>query len=68
MTLVLYAQMQQNDGENNDVIPAENNDDSNQSCVLCGDNDRQKSRYATWGDIEHTYLVKHLGKPLDDNS
>ena len=70
----MYAQTQQNDDENDDAIPAEN---STQSCVLCGDKERQKSRYATWGDIERTYLAKHLGsllmtillgKPLDLDS
>ena len=25
-------------------------------------------RYETWGEIECTYLVKHLGKPLNDTS
>ena len=65
MILILYVQTQQNDDENDNAIPAEN---STQSCVLCGDKERQKSRYATWGDIERTYLAKHLGKPLDDSS
>jgi len=36
--------------------------------TLCGDKERQKSRYATWGGSEHTYLVKHLGKPLSDSA
>ena len=42
--------------------------DSNQDCALCGDNGRQKSRYATWGEMERTYLEKHLGTFLDNSA
>ena len=42
--------------------------DSNQDCALCGDNGRQKLRYAIWGEVERTYLEKHLGTSLDDDA
>ena len=36
--------------------------------TLCGNKDRQKSRYGTWGEQECTYLEKHLGSSPTDNS
>ena len=42
--------------------------DSNLDCALCGDNGRQKLRYATWGETERTYLEKHLGASLDNSA
>ena len=38
--------------QDDDLIPAENNDDFNQLCTLCGDKGRQKLRYATWGILQ----------------
>ena len=37
-------------------------------CLLCGDRERQKSRYETWGELERAYLEKHLGYSPANNS
>ena len=55
----------QSDDEN---VCSIDNEDSDQRCALCGDKEGQKYRYGTWGELECTYLMKHLGKPLNDNS
>jgi len=65
-TYLGYTKQQDDD----DLCPSQGDDDNNVSlrCALCGDKERKKSRYATWGESERTYLVKHLGKPLSDNA
>ena len=42
--------------------------ESVKKCLLCGDTERQKSRYGTWGGLERTYLEHHLGHSPTDNS
>ena len=37
-------------------------------CILCGDTERQKSRYETWGGLERAYLESHLGHSPASNS
>ena len=37
-------------------------------CILCGNKDNQKSRYATWGTTERMYLEKHFGMSPQDNT
>ena len=37
-------------------------------CILCGDTERQKSRYETWGGLERAYLESHLGHSPANNS
>ena len=37
-------------------------------CIICGNTDNQKSRYATWGKTERMYLEKHLGMSPQDST
>jgi len=37
-------------------------------CILCGKTDRYMSRYGNGGEIEKSFIVKHLGKTPSDES
>ena len=64
MDPIFHTRLQPDD-EN---VCSADDEDSDQRCALCGDKEGQKYRYRTWGEIECTYLMKHLGKPLNDTS